>query len=527
MLRKRTRHVFLFMLLTGLVCTVTAGPARSGDARPEPKGTFVIGLDYNFSNIDPNKTNPGAQTTQVFQALVQTSLIDYHVMPDLAADWEVVDPSTWKFHIRPGVTFHNGQPLTSADIRYSFYRQMGKLDRRFPGANRRTWQKYVDRIETPDERTAILHTKQPDPSIPSMIKWLYIVPGGHIEAIGDKEFSKLPVGTGAFKYKERKIGESLTLEAFPEYWNANPEKGARGPARVQTVIYRTMPQEQTRIAALKAGEIDGTGVRQDSVRIFENDPDFNLYYTSKNSVVFVMFNWRDEKDPKTGEPNPFTDVRVRQALNHAVDVDALIKNYLTGREPRATLLGTHGIGYNPNVPFYEFNPEKAKKLLAEAGYAKGFQTTFFTTADTPTYVSALLQYLRDVGLKIEIKQTTPAVAMGQMIQKKLYGMLIWGGGLGGPDPAATFFKTCISYNGNWAIHGKDDQVEDLVQKQMIEFDQTKRAALIDEVIQKLWRDAWFIPLYEPVYIKAVSAKWRYDNPPTASAFHLPALSLPK
>jgi len=93
--------------------------------------------------------------------------------------------------------------------------------------------------------------------------------------------------------------------------------------------------------------------------------------------------------------------------------------------------------------------------------------------------------------------------------------------MGGPDPAGTFFKTCISYDGNWAIHGRDDHVEALVKKQMTEFDERKRAQTIDEVIQILWKDAWFIPLWEPVFVKVINAKWHYGDSPTTGGFNLP------
>lgn len=493
-------------------------------APPLPRGTFIIGQDYDFSSIDPSKANAGPQLVVTHAALVQTNFYDYRHMPDLAASWSVLSPTAWKFNIRKGVTFHNGQPLTSADVQYSFYRQMGKLNPRFPGANRPTWQKLVDRIETPDDHTMILHTKSPDAALLSVIRWMFIVPKAYIEKVGDDAYSQMPVGTGPYVIKERKIGEFLTLEAYPDYWNVNPEKGTRGHGKVKTIILRSMPKEQTRVAALRAGEIQGTGISQDTVQTFENDKNFNVYYSPINQSLFLMFNWREEKDPKTGEPNPLTDVRVRRALNHAVDVNALIKNYLTGRENRTTLLGKDGIGFNPKVPFYAYDPEKAKKLLAEAGYTKGFKTTFFTAQDMPPYTGALLQYLRDIGLQIEIKQTTPAVAMTNMSNKSLYGMLLWGGGLGGPDPAATFFKTCISYDGNWAVHGRNDQVEDLVQKQMVEFNEAKRAKLIDDVIQILWRDAWFVPLFEPVFIKVASANWNYSNPPASANFNLTEIS---
>ena len=171
------------MLMMTLFIAGSAKIAFSESERPQPKGKFVIGTSFNFSNIDPNKTNPGNQAVYLSQALVQSSVIDYHIQPDLAESWQVIDPQTWKFTIRKGVTFHNGQLLTSADIQYSFYRQMGRINRRFAGANRATWRKFVDQIETPDDQTVIIHTTYPDPSLLSSVRWLFVVPKSHIESV--------------------------------------------------------------------------------------------------------------------------------------------------------------------------------------------------------------------------------------------------------------------------------------------------------------------------------------------------------
>ncbi|MBW2086745.1 MAG: hypothetical protein JRI54_12085, partial [Deltaproteobacteria bacterium] len=183
-----------------------------------------------------------------------------------------------------------------------------------------------------------------------------------------------------------------------------------------------------------------------------------------------------------------------------------------------------GIGYNPNVPFYEYNPEKARKLLLEAGYPNGFKTKFYVSSDPQPYVEAMLQQWRDIGIQIQRVQVSGPVVKKKIIKKTLDGMVGWGAGFGGHDPAATWLQNCVSYKGTWAVHGKNEQVETLVKKQAAEFDQVKRGRIIDEIIQILWRDAWFVPLWESVHIQAIRAEWNYKQMPTQRIIYFSSLS---
>lgn len=524
--RKKRLALGTSILIIMLAIVFIEGPlAEAG--QPADK-TFIAVPSREFQNIDPNKRGGGGEyMAYTFQTLVRPSGLDYHTQGVLAESWEIINPTTWKFTIRKGVKFHNGMPLTSADIQYSFYRTMGKYDPKFRGMNSGTWKRLIDKIETPDDYTVIIHTKNPDVSLLSIIRYLYTVPKAYVEKIGNAQFSKKSIGTGPFKIIEHKVGESMTLEAFSDYWNTDPEPGAWGPAKIKTVIYRIIPQEQTRLAALKTGEVHGAPISIDSSRALKNNSDISLYYTYRNQPLFILFNWRKEKDPKTGEPNPYYDVRVRKALNHAIDIEALIKNYGTSGQYRTTLLGKGGVGYNPNVPFYDHNPEKAKKLLTEAGYPNGFQTKFYVSESSPTYLEALLQYWRDLGIKIDLVKSTGSVVRTKMFKKQLDGMVQFVGGGGGYDPASTFFKTQIRSDGFYALHGKDEKVDELVARQMAEFDVKKRAEIIDEIIQILWKDAWFVPLWESVSILAVRSEWNYGHMPATTTIFLPGISTKK
>lgn len=529
-MRKR-RHNFGLRRLRGFFFLLVIGSVLicQGEAAALQDETFTLAEAAEYTIIDPQKAGGGSGSffTNVYQSLISPSGLDAHILAEVAESWELLDPSSWKLNLRKNMTFHNGDPVTSADVKYSVDRQLGRTNPKFRSSNVGVWRSVIDKVETPDKHTAIIKSRKPNASFLAYMRFIWILPKNYIEKVGDDEFGRKPIGTGPFMITDRKIGESLTMEAYEGYWNTSPEPGARGASRIKRVILRAIPQEQTRIAALKTNEIQASLVGADTARALEKDANISMYYTYKNAPAFVMYNWGPtRKERKTKDftvydktPNPLKDVRVRRALIQAVDLDALIKNYGTGKEYRTTMVGRGGIGYSPDVPFYEHDPEKAKKLLAEAGYANGFKTKFYVGQDIQPYVEAMLQYWRDIGISIELVHKTTPVVRRLIYKKELDGMVLWGAGFGGFDPAATWLRTCVKFNGTWAIHGKDDKVDELVEKQSIEFDVKKRSALIDEIIQIIWKDAWFVPLWERVYIQAVRAEWDYDKMPFWATFY--------
>jgi len=526
-IEKSLRSVFWSLCLFILAAVFIAAPSSLW-AAPLVKKPFIIAEANEYRVIDPQKTggeSGAAFYAYVFQSLVSPSGLDYHLLGDLAVSWQSVDPLHWKFKIRKGVKFHNGQPLTAEDIRYSALRQMGRISDKFQSSNTGVWDRLIEEVEAPDAETVVFKTREPDASFMSFIRFVFIVPKALIEKVGDDAYGQNPMGTGAYMITEHKIGESLTMKAFKGYWNTKPEPGSRGPAKVETVILRSIPQEQTRVAGMQTGELDATIVRPDTATGLKNNPAIGLYYVHRNAPIFIMFNWgpppkQAEGAPAAPQKNPYEDVRVRRALNHALDVPALIKNFGTGKEYRTTLVGRGGIGYNPKVPFYAYNPEKAKKLLAEAGYPNGFSTRFYLSTDTPPAAEAIIQSFLDVGVSVERVQTTSPVVQRNIMKKTLDGMLFWGAGFGGPDPASTWLKTCVSQKGTWAVHGVNDEVEALAEKQAVEFNQARRTKIIDQIVQILWRDAWFIPLWEPVYIQAVRTEWKYQSMPAWASINV-------
>jgi peptide/nickel transport system substrate-binding protein len=515
------KFISICLLAVMIVSLIACAPAATAQTAKTPT-KFVYAILSEPGSLDPGRITNYGPLIWMYNDLVTWSSIESKFVPNLAEKWENIDPTTWKFTLRKGVKFHNGQPMTSADVQFSFYRLMGKYDSSFMTMAGPLLKGLIDSIDTPDDYTAVFHTKYAESALPAVVHWIFILPKAYIEKVGDDAFAASPIGTGPYKFKARAIGESLTLEAFPDYFNQKPGSGEIGPAVIDTVIYRVIPEEQSRIAALKTGEVDASGdISADNAKVLDKDSQLKVYYTSVNAPIYLLMNWRTEKDPQTGEPNPFLDVRVRQAMNYALDLDSLMKNYGTGREYKTTMLGKGGIGYNPNVPFYKYDPVKAKQLLTDAGYPNGFTTKWYVIQSMPVF-EAMQKYWKDVGINAQFSSTTAALGFSALASKKMYGIMAWGAN-SGPDPTPQFLEQVIKYNGNWAIHGKDDNAEKLATQAKAEFDVDKRAQITDQIIQITWKDAWFIPMWETVSIKAVSAKWDYTDQPQFAGVWLPAL----
>ena len=495
--------VMTLVALTPMICLGASGNAD----------TLILVRAREAQFLDPNvATSDRSINLYLFGSMVVQNLYNGKYSPHLAKSWEILNPKTWKFNLRKGVLFHNGQEVTSADVKFSFERSLGRFNRRFKGYRKGALRRLIASIETPDDYTVIIKTKFADASFLGIPMLLQVVPKAYVEKVGDQEYARHPVGFGPFKVKEIKVGEHLSLERFGDYWNSSPKPGELGRSRVKRVIMKTLPQQATMVAALKTGEADAMiGVQTDTSKELKKLPNITVYYAPGSLHGFFILNFRAEKDPKTGEPNPLRDVRVRRALNYALDLDSIIKNYLTGREWRTTLIGRTQIGYDPKAPIYPYDPEKAKKLLAEAGYAKGLSLPFhYIETSRGPYLDALWDYWRAVGINIEPRPHSAAVNLRGVYTKKSYGIISWGGGFG-PDPG-NWFRVMVPYNGLQAMHLPNAKVEELARKQSVEFDPEKRAEIIKQINRILLEEAWFVPTIRGVSIAALNTdKWSLDQ----------------
>ncbi|MBW2623883.1 MAG: ABC transporter substrate-binding protein, partial [Deltaproteobacteria bacterium] len=413
--------IYLFVLMISLPLNVSLAA---------PEGELVMARQKDAQFLDPNvATSDRSVNGFLFGSIVKRNLYDGSYSRSLAESWEVINPTTWKFNLQKGVKFHDGTEVTSADVKFSFDRTLGKFNKKFRGYRKGAVKRLIAAVETPDDYTVIIKTRYADASFLGVPLLMQVVPKAYVEKVGDKEYARKPIGFGPFKVTEIKVGEYLKMEAFEDFWNASPKQGETGRAKVKSVIMRTLPQEATMIAALKAGEIDGFfGVNIDSVKDLEKQPDISIFRAPTSMHGFLILNFRDEKEPKTGKPNPLRDVRVRQAINYALDWDSLIKNYLTGREWRTTLIGRTQTGYDPHAPIYPYDPEKAKKLLREAGYENGLSLPYhYAESSRQPYMDAIWEYWRSVGINAKPTPHSSAGNLKGVYTKTSFGIVHWAG----------------------------------------------------------------------------------------------------
>ena len=313
--------------------------------------------------------------------------------PWLATSWKTLNDTTWEFRLRPGVTFANGEPFDASAVKYNLERILD------PKANLRvaTWLKPISRVEVVNPSTVRIHTKEPFPTLVPQLATIFMVPPKYT-AEDPGRLARQPVGTGPYRLVEWIKDDHVTLERRAGAWGKTPEIG--------TVIFRPIPEDGTRIAALLTGEVDLiTNVPPTDTKRIAAASGKRVAVVPSNRGMLVLFN---------AEKPPFSDRRVRQAVNYAIDKDALVKSLFEGKTTPldGQLVTPDYVGYNPTLKPYPYDPAKARQLLAEAGYPTGFQTSL----DSPSG-----RYLLD-------KEVAQAVA-GQLTQvgiRSEFHALEWG-----------------------------------------------------------------------------------------------------
>jgi peptide/nickel transport system substrate-binding protein len=390
-------------------------------SQPPDRNTLVMIIESSPTNLDP-RVGIDAYSERI-DSLIFDDLLnrDEHlnVTPGLAESWEVPDPLTYVFHIRSGVRFHDGRALTARDVKWTFDSLLqGKIR-----TTRAAAYRYVDRVEAPDDSTIVFRLKEPF----STLLWnlsdgaMGIVPYGSLTEMTNK-----PIGSGPFRFVSAETDKEVVIERNDEYW---------GPkAHVDRVRFTVVPDTTTRALELRKGSADivSNALTSDMVLTLENEPSLEVEHGPGTVLNYLAFNLRD---PILG------DVRVRRAIAHAIDRGVMIQ-YLWRNfaQPAASILPPQSWAYNPSVPKYEYSPEKANKILDDAGYpAKNgvrFHLTMKTsTEELPRLIAAVLQQqLRAVGIVLDVRTFEFATFFAD-ITSGAYQMysLRWIGGNEDPD----------------------------------------------------------------------------------------------
>lgn len=334
------------------------------DVRMARGGVVVVGMNTNaIVSFDPAMFRDRKTETvlrNIFDGLVTRTTKDKVVL-ELASSMRQPSPTVYEFTVRSGVTFHNGDPLTVDDVVFTFERIL--KDRAVGGESspRRALLGPLDRVERVDDRTVRFVLSQPFPVFMQALVHFQIVPRRYIQTVGDRAFAERPVGAGPFKYIAGRVDSQIVLERHEQYYGGAPDIPPVGPAPLRGVVFRMMPEPATRVAALKAGEVHIIeDLPVDLIAEIDRDPRTEVKATQGTRVSGIELH--------NARP-PFNDLKVRQALNHAVNWDSILKSVYRGYATRlSTAFLPSGFGYNSRQQAYPFDQARARALLREAGY---------------------------------------------------------------------------------------------------------------------------------------------------------------
>lgn len=442
--------------------------------------TLVVGRGNDANSLDPAEAR-SFEAIKVadwtFDGLVRFDGNSHKIVPALAESWEVSDDGLeWTFNLRDGVTFHDGTPLNADAVVFSLERQRDK-DHPYHCDKCLRWNakfSAIEKVEAVDESTVKITLSEPSPTLLVNLAFYigYIVSPTAVKA--DPEgFRSNPVGTGPFKFVRWERDNLLEYERNDDYYLGAP--------KIEKLVVRVIPDNDVRLLALKKGEVQLIyGVPFPQFGEIESDPSLTMLTSPTLGISFMALNTEEE---------PFDDLNVRQAINHAINKDRLFKTVFFGRGDIADqVIPPSWWGHSDNVTTYDYDPDKAKALLAEAGYPDGFKTTLISWASPRPYlpaprdaVSLIKADLARVGIDVEIdtmKWSTFREARG----KGGYGMSMGGWISGTLDPDGIiyplFHSSGIRVNDslNWA-RWRNEEADKLLDQARGIYDKEERAAL--------------------------------------------------
>jgi len=502
--------------------------AASGTQAPATLSTATLrsGIGSDAGSMHPQSlagTGGGNWPSYIqhFAAMLWVNSQTAQAEPWLAESIKWVEPGKIaELTLRDGLTFHNGDPITIEDVKFTFDRAQGKAayNKDYKTGAAGQFRVLAD-TEIVDPKTVRFHLSQPDVIFFNRVASLSnapVVPKKYIEKVGDEEFARNPVGAGPFKFVSRIPDSEIKSERFEQYYAKLDNQAIRPRMPViKSLVQRVIPENQARVAALLAGEVDLIhNVSSDLAKQLESDNRFQVFYLPGDQPMRIEINSQQEKDPNTGKPNPWRDKRVRQAANHAIDLDTIMKKILTGKEKLSFGSSSVGFGFPEDLRAQRFtyDPKKAKELLTAAGYGEGFEAQIANPTgrwpNSREVSEAIAGYLAAVGIKAPVVEMQYQVVTTKFKDDSLYPLSFWGQA-GGVDPAANF-RFSYHSTGDFKLTWNDTQLDKMIEAQEQEFDQAKRKKLVEDVIRHYYQDAGVIFLYEPVTAVVMSKKFTWQ-----------------
>jgi len=495
----------LFRVMAVAIAALTPGLAGHGAARAQD---LRVGVRAALDTADPASSySPNRNITlQIYEPLL---LQDATLKPvaGLAMAWRMRDPTTWEFTLREGVKFHDGSPLTPEDVAATIARNMAT---ELPQTYKSDIREIVS-VEAEGPRTVILRTRAPSPQLPFSVATFGIVSAHATKDATPEDFrGKAAIGTGPYRWSAWTPGQGVTLMRNPDYWGAKPHW--------EKVDFRFVPNDSARVAALLAGDLDVIdAVPPGLTKRIETSSNAHLLSTTAIMMLYLQLEMGREQSPyvtdANGKPlpkNPFQDVRVRHALSHAINRAAIAERAMEGAaEPAGQFMAPGLDNHDPSLQPLPYDPARARALLAEAGYPKGFNITLACSNDRypgdARVCQALGQMLGAVGIQTRVETVPISIlfrrrSAGADGRPDVAAFML---GYGSPNGLATSALNSLvqtmdrdrGRGGNNYTGYSNPKLDDLIESAMVEPDETKRAALVREATHLAIGDAPVVPVY--------------------------------
>lgn len=486
---RRTRSRFTRVALATVATVATAlATACSGGTPVDDKasggGTLVVALSSDIITMDPVMHRSRITQTvvrNVFNALVNQD-DKLAPVPELAESWQAVDATTWRFKLRANVKFHNGEPFDADAVKFSIERVLDPAVK----SPRASMLSMVDSVTVEDPLTVLIKTKQPSPTLLASLAVNEIVPPKYVAQVGDADFAKKPIGTGPFTFSEWTPNERVVLKANPDYWGGRP--------KIDQLVFRPIPEVSARLAALSAGDVQiAAEVPVDLAKTLTGDT--TTAAASGTRIFFLAMNVTKA---------PFTDVKVRVAVNQAIDRETIVNSLYGGfgrtlNQPAFPEM----VGYDSAYQGYPFDLTAAKSVLSGAGQPVKIDVE----EKDKTLAEAVAGQLNAAGLKatVNVLETQAFDTSVQNGGSQAY-LSSWGVAEGDADVILARHFWSPSRDGAFYTGYRNAQLDDLIAQGRSTTDNAVRVGVYRQAIEIVMRDAPWAPIVNPKEIYGVSTK---------------------
>ncbi|MBS7791974.1 ABC transporter substrate-binding protein [Roseococcus sp. SDR] len=495
-----------------LACVLFAGAAQAQDVNIAVGGAFTS-LDPHFHNLTPNS----ALTQHLFDRLLEPDA-DLRPQPGLAESYRALSPTSWEFRLRPGIRFHDGTPFTADDVAFTFARVPNVAG---SPASYAFFTRPVREVVIVDALTFRLETHAPAPLIPAMMQGLPMIGRRQGEGMATSDYNsgRAAIGTGPYRFVSYAPGDRAVFARNTDWYG--------GAVTWNRVTYRFIGNDSARLAALKAGDVDLIDqVPTRDVADLARDGRLTVFSKpSLRNIYLYLDGWREQTPHVTdhqGRPlpaNPLRDVRVRRALSLAINRPALVAQVMDGQAaPSGQLLPAGAVGHDPALVPDRYDPEQARRLLAEAGYPQGFMVALHGPNDRYVNDAQILQAIAQMWARIGVRVRVEALPSSAFFSRSArdefsIGLLGWGTGTGEPDsPLANLLATIDPSRGRGASNRSrysNPRFDAAVDRALATLDLAERESVYREATGIAMADQAIIPLHHQVNIWAARRGFTY------------------